>query len=109
MRTHETPVKHQIANHLESGVNHQPVYEAGQLRRAKMHAARLIEVQDDKQIVTPHLHRLLEASIILETTDFKILGSLLKRKPAAIRTDFMKICTFTAKYRKYLSNCHPDS
>jgi len=102
MKSYETPAKQQITKHLEIGENHLPVYEAGQLRRAKMHVARLIEDLDDKQIVTPHLHRLLEASIILETTDFKILGSLLKCKPESIRTDFLRICTFTAKYRKYL-------
>lgn len=69
-----------------------PVYEAGQLRRAKMHAARLIEAFDSKNILPPSLHQLLEASIILETTDSRILAAWLKRTPAAIRTDFQKIC-----------------
>ncbi len=80
---------------LESNL---PIYEAGQLRRAKMHAAQLIEVLDDKKVLTPSLYRLLETSIILETTDSKILAGWLKRTPAAVRSDLQKICVSLANY-----------
>ncbi len=75
-----------------------PIYEAGQLRRAKMHAARMIEVLDDKKVLTPSLYQLLETSIILETTDSKILAGWLKRTPAAVRSDLQKICVSLANY-----------
>lgn len=77
--------------------NCQHVYETGQLRRARMHVARLIGDFDNKKILSPSLLQLLEASIILETTDSKVLATLLKRKPAAIRTDLQKICHLLAE------------
>lgn len=69
----------------------QHVYETGQLRRARMHAARLISDFDNRKILPPSLLQLLETSIILETTDSKVLATVLKRKPAAIRDDLQKI------------------
>jgi len=57
-----------------------------------MHVARLIEAIDNKKMLTPALYRLLEASFILATTDAKILAAHLKKTPAAIRTEFQKIC-----------------
>lgn len=77
--------------------NCQYMYETGQLRRAKMHAARLISDFDNRKILPPSLLQLLEASIILETTDSKVLATLLKRKPAAIRADLQKICHLLAE------------
>lgn len=81
-----------VNNPLSKQKNNRPFYEAGQLRRAKMHAARLIETIDNKKMLTPVLYRLLEASFVLETTDTKILAAYLKKTPAAIRLEFQKIC-----------------
>ncbi len=81
-----------VNNPLFKQKNNHSFYEAGQLRRAKMHAARLIEAVDHKKMLTPALYQLLEASFILETTDTKILAAHLKKTPAAIRTEFQKIC-----------------
>lgn len=78
-----TPLSKQRNNHS--------FYEAGQLRRAKMHAARLIEAIDNKKTLPPALYRLLEASFILETTDAQILAAHLKKPPAIIRSEFQKI------------------
>lgn len=68
-------------------------HETGQLRRAKMHAAHLIEAIDNNKALTPSLHQLLEASLVLETTNSKILAAHLKRPPATIRSEFQRICT----------------
>ena len=66
-------------------------YETGQLRRARMHVARLIGDFDNRKILLPSLLQLLEACILLETTNSKVLADRLKRKPAAIRADLQKI------------------
>lgn len=89
----ETQTNSNISNHLSKQKNSSPFYEAGQLRRAKMHAARLIEAMDDKKMLPPSLHRLLEASLMLETTNTKILAAYLQRSPAIIRHEFQRICT----------------
>jgi hypothetical protein len=73
--------------------NGQSFYESGQMRRAKMHAARLIESIDGYNTLPPSLQRLVEACFVLETTDSRILAAYLKQKPAVIRMDFQKICT----------------
>ena len=72
--------------------NHK-LMEAGQFRRAKMHAARFIDTIDDKKILSPTLYLLLEASIVLETTETKILAAYLKRSPGIIRSEFQRILT----------------
>lgn len=89
-------------NHYLSGQkdSHQ-FHETGQLRRAKMHAACLINAIDDKKVLTPVLHQLLEASLVLETTNSKILAAYLKRSPAAIRTEFQRIRTILGAYQGY--------
>mgnify|MGYP000856151403 CR=1 FL=1 len=81
-----------INNLLSKQKNNHSFYEAGQLRRAKMHAARLIDAIDTQKMLTPALYQLLEASFILETTDSKILAAHLKKTPATIRSEFQKIC-----------------
>jgi len=58
-----------------------------------MHAARLIDTIDDKKILSPTLYLLLEASIVLETTETKILAAYLKRSPGIIRSEFQRILT----------------
>ena len=81
-----------VNNPLFKQKSNHSFYEAGQLRRAKMHAARLIEAIDNKKMLSPTLYRLLEASFILETTDARILAVHLKKTPAIISTEFQKIC-----------------
>lgn len=54
---------------LNQRENCNPFFEAGQLRRAKMHASRFIEALDIKRLLTPSMYQLLEASLILESTD----------------------------------------
>ncbi|MDE2387757.1 MAG: hypothetical protein KGN35_01530 [Betaproteobacteria bacterium] len=88
----ETLENFNVNTPLSGPKSNRPFYEAGQLRRAKMHAARLIETIDNKKMLTPVLYRLLEASFVLETTDTKILSAHLKRTPATIRLEFQKIC-----------------
>lgn len=70
----------------------QSFYESGQMRRAKLHAARLIESIDGYNTLPLSLQRLVEACFVLETTDSRILAAYLKQKPAVIRMDFQKIC-----------------
>ncbi|MDP1566579.1 MAG: hypothetical protein Q8L91_10030 [Polaromonas sp.] len=74
--------------------------ETSQLRRAKMHAARLIDTIDDKKNLTPALHQLLETSLVLETTDSKIPAAYLQQSPAVIRTEFQKILSFLGKHQR---------
>jgi len=67
-------------------------YECGQMRRAKMHAACLIDSIDGYKALPQGLQRLVEACFVLETTDSRVLAAYLKQTPAMIRTDFQKIC-----------------
>ena len=89
-------------NYLNEWKAHHKFIETGQVRRAKMHAARLIDVIDGKKLISPSstLHQLLEASLLLETTDSKILAAYLKRSSAIIRTEFQKIRTILGKYHR---------
>lgn len=80
-----TPPPHDPSSHS------QPVYEAGQLRRAKMHAAHLAGNSDNRKNFPPALLQLLETSIILKTVDSEVLASWLKREQAAIHADLQKI------------------
>lgn len=77
--------------------NYSSVYETGQLRRAKMHAAHLIGHFGRNKNLPTALLQLLETSIILKTTDSKVLAHRLKRKQAAIHADLQKICHFLTK------------
>lgn len=74
--------------------------ETGQVRRAKMHAARLIDAIDDKKVISPALHQLLEASLFLETTDSKILAAYLKRSPVGIRAEFQRFRSILGEYQR---------
>jgi hypothetical protein len=65
------------------------VYTTGQLRRAKMRAAGM----DNKKILSPSLRSLLEASLILQTTNTEVLASYLKRSPSTIRTEYQQLLT----------------
>lgn len=77
------------------------MHEAGQLRRAKMHAAHLISNFNSRKTLSPALPQLLEASIILGTTNSKVLATRLKRKPAKIRAGLQKICHLLAGELKF--------
>jgi len=76
-----------------SGKRSGPFYESGQMRRAKMHAARLIDSIDGYKALPRGLQRLVEACFVLETTDSRILAAYLKQTPAMVRMDFQRICT----------------
>lgn len=93
MKQSEAQANSNVSNHLSKQKSSSPFYEAGQLRRAKMHAARLIESMDGEKMLTPSLYRLLEACLILETTSTKVLAAYLQRSPTMIRNEFQRICT----------------
>ena len=79
-------------SHFYKQKNNCSFYESGQLRRAKMHAAQLIGAIDTEQMLPPVLYQLLEASLVLETTECKLLAAHLKRTPATMRREFKSIC-----------------
>ncbi|WP_245654805.1 hypothetical protein [Nitrosomonas mobilis] len=64
----------------EEKANHKFI-EVGHIRRAKMHVSCLIEDIDNKNVLTPALRTLLEASLILQTTSAKVLAAHLHRPP----------------------------
>ncbi len=74
------------------------IYETGQLRRARMHASCLVEDLDDKKTLTPSLLKLLEISLILQTTNTKILAAYLHRPLVTIRADFQRILSILGNY-----------
>ncbi len=84
-------IKANINDYLSNQKDNNQFYETAQLRRAKMQAAGFINAIDDKKALTPALHKLLEASLVLRTTSTKILASYLKRTPASIRMEFQRI------------------
>lgn len=87
------PIKANINNYLSRQKVNSQFYETAQLRRAKMQAASFIDAIDGKKVLTPNLHMLLEASLVLQTTNSKILAGYLKRTPATIRMEFQRIGT----------------
>ncbi len=91
-------------DHLNKQKGSEPFHRIGQLRRAKMHAACLIESIDSNKVLPPSLHRLLEASLVLETTDSKTLAAYLKRSPATIRNEFQRIRTILGAYQDISEN-----
>lgn len=74
----------------------------GQLRRAKMHISCLIDDLNIKNEMTPALRELLEASLVLQTTSTKILAGYLKRSPATIRSEFLRILSILGERGRYL-------
>ena len=74
----------------------------GQLRRAKMHVSYLIDDLGIKNEKTPALRELLEASLVLQTTSTKILAGYLKRSPATIRSEFLRILSILGERGRYL-------
>lgn len=91
-------------DHLEKQKSNHPFHRTGQLRRAKMHAACLIESIDSNKVLPPSLRRLLETSLVLETTDSKILAVYLKRSPATIRNELQRIRTILGAYQDFSEN-----
>ena len=79
------------------------VREIGQLRRAKMHICCLIDDLNIKSALTPALRELLEASLTLQTTSTKVLANYLKRSPATIRTEFLKILSILGERGSHFS------
>lgn len=83
------------------GIRHK-VRGIGQLRRAKMHVSYLIDDLGIKNEMTPALRELLEASLVLQTTSTKILAGYLKRSPATIRSEFLRILSILGEHDRYL-------
>lgn len=105
MKQSETQTKLGINNnHLNKQKDNHPFHRIGQLRRAKMHAACLIESIDSNKALPLPLHQLLEASLVLDTTDSKILAVFLKRSPATIRNEFQRIRTILGAYQDFSEN-----
>jgi len=77
------------------------VREIGQLRRAKMHTSCLIGNLDIKSALSPALRELLEASLTLQTTSTKILAAYLKRSPATIRIEFLRILSILGERSRH--------
>lgn len=100
MKQSETQDNFKANNYLSEWKANHKFIETGQVRRIKLHAARLIDDIDDKKSVSPALYHLLEASLVLKTTDSKILAAYLKRSPAIIRTEFQSIRTILAECQR---------
>ena len=90
-----------FSNKNTDDMNGHKVREIGQLRRAKMHAACLIEDMDNKNALSPSLRELLEASLTLQTISTKILAAHLHRSPATIRTEFQRILAILGEHNKH--------
>lgn len=87
---------------LETERTRHKVRGIGQLRRAKMHVSYLIDDLGIKNEMTPALRELLEASLVLQTTSTKILAGYLKRSPATIRSEFLRILSILGEHDRYL-------
>lgn len=99
MKHSDTQKAYNAADHPISQQNDTHVFHnTGQLRRAKLHAAHLIESIDANKLLPHSLHQLLEASLILETTNSKILALYLKKSPSTIRNEFLKIRSILGHY-----------
>jgi len=57
--------------------------------------------KDEKKPLTPALCKLLEACLILKTTDAKSLAAYLNRSPATIRTEFQRILVLMNVHCRY--------
>lgn len=57
--------------------------------------------RDEKNPLTPALCKLLEACLILKTTDAKSLAAYLNRSPATIRTEFQRILEIMNVHCRY--------
>ena len=101
MKKSETQAPLTSNHHLNKQKDNSQFHETGQLRRAKMHAAHLIEAIDHKKALNPSLHRLLEASLVLETTDSKILATYLKQPPATVHSEFQRIRTILGHIQEF--------
>jgi DNA-binding NarL/FixJ family response regulator len=56
---------------------------------------------NNKNPLTPALHKLMEACLILKTTDAKTLAAYLDRSPATIRTEFQRILAILNVHCRY--------
>ncbi len=93
-------LKTQTDNKLGVSETLHEVYETGQLRRAKMHTSCLIKAINDEKVLTPALCKLIEASLVLNTTNTKILAICLWRSPATIRSEFQQILVIFGEHYK---------
>ncbi|MBL0010436.1 MAG: hypothetical protein IPP22_04290 [Nitrosomonas sp.] len=105
MKQYEILDTHKVNNFLDEWKANYKFIETGQLRRAKMHAARLIDADNDMGNDIPStLKELLEACLVLETTDSKILAAYFKTTPANIRSEFQRIRTILEGGRRNSKN-----
>lgn len=88
-------------SYLIDGFN-RPQYFYLRSLRAKMHISYLIDDLGIKNEMTPALRELLEASLVLQTTSTKILAGYLKRSPATIRSEFLRILSILGEHGRYL-------
>jgi hypothetical protein len=56
---------------------------------------------DRQNPLTPALRKLMEACLILKTTDAKTLAAYLHRSPATIRTEFQRILAIMNVHCRY--------
>ena len=57
--------------------------------------------RNNKTPLTPALHKLMEACLILKTTDAKTLAAYLDRSPATVRTEFQRILAILNVHCRY--------
>lgn len=57
--------------------------------------------EDNKNPLTPALRKLMEACLILKTTEAKSLAAYLNRSPATIRTGFQRIIATMNVHSRY--------
>ncbi len=95
--------KTQDNTHLNQQKTNRKINEIGQLRRAKMHVSCLVEDLNDKKALTPSLRKLLETSLVLQTTSTKVLAAYLNRSPATIRANFQRILSILGDYGSHSS------
>jgi len=98
-------LKTQTDNKLGVSETLHEVCETGQLRRAKMHTSCLIKSINGEKVLTPALCKLIEASLVLNTTNTKILATCLGRSQATIRSEFQQILAIFGKHYKNSGLC----
>lgn len=57
--------------------------------------------RDGKKSLTPALRKLMEACIILKTTNAKTLAAYLDRSPSTVRTEFQRILEIMDVHCRY--------
>ena len=98
-------LKTQTDNKLGVSETLHEVYETGQLRRAEMHTFCLIKALNGEKVLTPALCKLIEASLVLNTTNSEILATCLGRSRATIRSEFQQILAILGDHYRNSGLC----